>query len=126
MISREDGQAAFKLDDKIFETRAQAEQETQIQIAKIQLAQMQLEEREKAEFRKEVGLTLLENDAKILKGKVFEATVELAFCHEMDKNKYVKDEAALKVANTRIMYDSVCKRIFKICLKHGLKSEYLK
>jgi len=126
MIHTDKGEARFQLDKKVYETRAQAENEAQIQIAKIQLAQLQIEAREKETFRKEVGLTLLENDAKILKGKVFEATVELAFCHEMGKNKFVKDEAALKVANTRIMYDSVCKRIFKICLKHGLKSEYLK
>ncbi len=126
MIRKSVTATQYQMDRKVFEKKQDAEKEYQIQLAKIQIAALQMEDREKAEFRKEVGLTLLENDAKILKDKVFEASVELAFCHEMGKTKFVIDEAALKVANTQMMYNSVCKKIFKICLKHGLKSEYLK
>ncbi len=120
------GEPQFELDKKVYETRKDAENEYQIQLAKIQITALQMEEREKAEFRKKVGLTLLENDAKIIHDSIFKATVELAFCHEMGKTQYVIDKAALRVANTQMMYNSVCKKIFKICLKHGLKSEHMK
>jgi len=102
------------------------EAEAQLQLAKIQLEVHRIELEQQTAFRKEVGLTLLENDAGILKEKVFKASVELAFCHEMGKTQYVIDQAALKVANTQMMYNSICRKIFKICMKHGLKSEYLK
>jgi len=76
--------------------------------------------------RREIGLTHLEQDADVIFTKLQEAVVELTFYHEMDKNKFVLDNAALKIANTRTMYDSVCRKIFKICLKHGFKSEHMK
>lgn len=123
MIYTNSGEAKFKLYD---DAKDQAEYEYQIQVAKIQLSSFQIEAREKEAFRKEVGLTTFENDAKVIHGKIMEAVVVLAACHEMGKTQSVIDEAALRVANTRIMYDSVCRKIFKICLKHGLKSEHMK
>ena len=126
MTNAKDGTVRYKVDQKVYEKRSDAENDYQIQLAKIKIEVHRMEMQQQEDFRKEVGLTLLENDAKILKGKVFEASIELAFCHEMGKTKFVIDEAALKVANTQMMYNSVCKKIFKICLKHGLKSEYLK
>ena len=46
------GEPQFELDKKVYETRKDAENEYQIQLAKIQIAALQMEEREKAEFRK--------------------------------------------------------------------------
>lgn len=78
------------------------------------------------QFRDDIGLSLMENDAKILHEKLVKAAIELAFVIEMDKNDYVTEKAKRKVINTRTMYNEVCKRIFKICLKHGVKSEHTK
>lgn len=95
------------------------------QLAKIQIASKQLEIEVAEEFRKKVGLADLERIANVCFGKIQRAVIELVFCREMDKNKFVMDEAELKVASRRIEYDSVCKKIFKVCIKHGLKSEHL-
>ena len=116
----------YAADNKVFEKKQDAHKEYQSQLAKIAMELNRAEARSIAEFRKKVGLTTFENDAKIIHEKIMEAVIILAACHEMGKTQSVIDEAALKVANTRIMYDSICKRIFKICLKHGLKSEHMK
>lgn len=120
------GMMQYQVDQKIFNSKESAKNEQQVQLAKIQIALLQEEKKREAEFRKSVGLTLLENDAKVIHESIMEAVIILALCHETGKTKSVTDEAALRVANTRIMHDSVCKRIFKVCLKHGLKSEHLK
>ena len=102
--------------------RAQAELD--MQIAKFKLAQIQHEQQVEAEFRAEIGLTLLENDAGILQEKLIKARLELALYVEMDKNEHMISEAKLRVQNTRVMYNGIRKKIFKICLKHGVKSEH--
>lgn len=104
--------------------KSTAQAELDIQIAKFKLAQIEHEQRAEAEFRAEIGLTLLENDANILREKLVKARLELAFCVEMDKSNYMIGEAKLRVQNTRVMYDGIRKKIFKICLKHGVKSEH--
>lgn len=101
--------------------------------AKIKQMQMEIELRQiehdrlvEKQFRDDIGLTLMENDAKMLHAKLVQAAIELAFVIEMDKNDYVTEKAKRKVVNTRTMYNAVCKRIFKVCLKHGVKSEHTK
>jgi len=105
---------------------AKAEYEYQIQMAKIDIELKQKELELEVLNRREIGLFHLEQDASVIFASLQKAVIELAFYHEMGKNKFVLDDAALKVANTRIMYDSVCRKIFKLCIKHGLKSEHLK
>jgi len=105
-------------------TKSAAQAELDLQIAKFKLAQIEHEQRAEAEFRAEIGLTLLENDAGILQEKLIKARLELALYVEMDKNEYVIGEAKLRVQNTRVMYNGIRKKIFKICLKHGVKSEH--
>jgi len=120
------GNKAYEVDNKLYQTQMEAKVDIQVQRAKIDIEILRLEQQRIADFRKKVGLTLLENDASVMFTKTRQAVIELAFAHEMGKTQYVIDQAALAVANTRTMYDSVCRKIFKICLKHGLKSEHLK
>ncbi len=109
---------------KKFERRA--EYDLEILKAKIQIQLNEAEAQQAEIYRREIGLTHLEQDASVIFTSLQKAVVELTFYHEMDKNKLVLDKAALRIANTRKMYDSVCRKIFKICLKHGLKSEHMK
>jgi len=115
-----------RIDESVFDTKSQAEYDLAAMKARIQMELIKAEQERGEIFRREVGLTHLEQDAHVIFSKLQQAVIELAFYHKMDKNKFVIDKAALKVANTRIMYDSLCKKIFKLCLKHGLKSEHLK
>jgi len=94
------------------------------QLAKIQIEQHKLKAEAELEFRKEIGLHHVERDAAVLRDALLKASVELAFAVEMDHNNFVIDQAKLKVKNTRIMYNDVRKKIFKICLKHGVESEH--
>ena len=114
----------YKLDKQIFDTQADAEL-AQLK-ARVQMELHKAEIDQELLFRKDIGLTLMESDAKMLHQKLVEAAIELAYVVEMDKNDYVTDKAKRKVVNTRIMYNEVCKRIFKVCLQHGVKSEHTK
>lgn len=122
--------------DETVWTDDKSEQEVLIEAqmdAKIKQMQMEIELRQiehdrlvEKQFRDDIGLSLMESDAKALHAKLVEAAIELAFVIEMDKNDYVTEKAKRKVVNTRSMYNAVRKRIFKVCLKHGVKSEHSK
>lgn len=112
------------LDKKVYDTHAQAEFELKKLQMEIELHEHQLYAKEEQAFRLKIGLTNLEGDANILRDALLKASVELAFAVEMDHSKYIIKKAKLKASNTRKMYQGVRKKIFTICLKHGVKSEH--
>ena len=124
----------YQVNDKIFDRQSDAQWEAhkadiEVQAKILELQhdknKMILEVQKESRFRRHIGLTQLEQDADVIFGKIQQTVIELAVCYEMDKNDFVMGQASRKVANTRIMYNSVCKQIFKICLTHGVKSEHM-
>ena len=114
------------MNDTMSAFEQQVEYDITVIKAKIDIEIAKKEAELEAHDRRVMGLTHLEQDASVIFASIQKAVIELVFCHEMGKTQYVIDEAALRVANTRMMYDSVCRKIFKLCLKHGLKSEHMK
>ena len=114
------------MNDTLSKFQQQVEFDIEVIKAKIDLEILKKEAELEAHDRRTMGLTHLEQDASVIFASIQKAVIELTFCHEMGKTQYVIDKAVLRVTNTRLMYDSVCRKIFKLCLKHGLKSEHMK
>ena len=116
----------YKVDNKLFDSKAQAEFEYQKMLHKIRIVEIDMAANQERDFRGQVGLTKLEGKAKIKFDEVQRAVAELAMCHAMEKNDFVINEASLKVSCVHDEYMMICKNVFKVCMQHGLKSEHMK
>lgn len=115
----------YKVNNKLFESKSQADYEYQKLLHKIRIIEVQSQASEERNFRISVGLAELERKAETKFDEVQWAVAELATYHAMEKNDFVINEASLKVAELHDEYKTICKNVFKICMQHGLKSKHM-